>query len=668
MGALPQGITVDQPPDTLPAGVSVDAGPSTTGSGPPTDSGFLTKIGEAAENFAIGGLKSAGESLNALGGLAVNPIYKAVTGKEAPPSSVPPVEGTAQKAGAFGEQVAEWFTGEEALKGLSLLEKFPEAAKIISKLPGGQSWVAKLMASATRSGAVGASEGLLHPEGQTPEKAAVTGAAGGAAGALAGEAIAKALPEIPGLIHGRLSAEELQAKPLQARLQPAANVTNGEVIEYAASHGIKLTPGEATGSAFRTGMEGLGKRSLGGSILEDAIERNKTQFNEAITKFTDRLDPSKLGVTEESTGAALQQATETAKAATNNRVHNAYSQLPLDLQDTVVDLRPIWKEWMSRWNADLTVIKNLPDAAKAELENVYKLGASIGTEVEGRLAPRMSFADAIRIRSAIRELGSTPGVQLADRVEGLYRQLGHDMSEAMDKTAEDAGFKGNWEIANSIAKRYHDNFGDRQSPLYRILAQRDPAAAARTVINRMSANDIQILKNFGVDLKPLQRFVVDDIAKAGYRVNSSGLGGYSDAFLNELLGPAKDELYRAAAVGRRLGFEVNPSGTSNVLANEWTLGQLVGGATALATGHPLAAAGALAPSAITIGASLPRKTTAFLPRVISPAEVAARNVARAAGGTAGRVAFRASDGSIHSVPSGQFDHAKQIDPGLTVIQ
>src|SRR5574337_36962 len=182
MGTLPQGITVDQPPDALPGGVSVDAAPSTP-QGPPPESGFLEKIAEGAGNVALGGLKSAGETLNAIGGLAVNPIYKAVTGKEAPPSSIPPPEGTAQKVGAFGEQVAEWFTGEEALKGLALLEKFPEAAKIIAKLPGGQSWVAKLMASATRSAAVGAGEGLLHPEGQTPGKAAVTGAVAGGAGA-----------------------------------------------------------------------------------------------------------------------------------------------------------------------------------------------------------------------------------------------------------------------------------------------------------------------------------------------------------------------------------------------------------------------------------------------------------------------------------------------------
>ena len=67
-------------------------------------------------------------------------------------------------------------------------------------------------------------------------------------------------------------------------------------------------------------------------------------------------------------------------------------------------------------------------------------------------------------------------------------------------------------------------------------------------------------------LQALQRQVITDIANRGFKVTPDGLGGYSDSFLQKLFGAQQTkELYLNGEIARRMGFQVNPSGTSNVL-------------------------------------------------------------------------------------------------------
>ena len=77
---------------------------------------------------------------------------------------------------------------------------------------------------------------------------------------------------------------------------------------------------------------------------------------------------------------------------------------------------------------------------------------------------------------------------------------------------------------------------------------------------------IRALKAKGFDLGPLQAELLNRIRDAGFRVDRGKLAGYSDAFLREVLPEdTVDDLYRLGATARALKFEVNPSGTSNVL-------------------------------------------------------------------------------------------------------
>jgi len=69
--------------------------------------------------------------------------------------------------------------------------------------------------------------------------------------------------------------------------------------------------------------------------------------------------------------------------------------------------------------------------------------------------------------------------------------------------AKDSGYTDQWRTANKGWKDFNQTFGDRQSPLYRTLNQKDPARVTRDILNRGSAADIGVLKKAGVDLAPL---------------------------------------------------------------------------------------------------------------------------------------------------------------------
>ena len=114
------------------------------------------------------------------------------------------------------------------------------------------------------------------------------------------------------------------------------------------------------------------------------------------------------------------------------------------------------------------------------------------------------------------------------------------------------------------------------------------------------------------------------------------------------------------------------------------LGYITGGteaATALMTGHPLAAAAGIVPIAIAAGAKMRNAPESLIRQGLKTAtEEAAPSAAKAAvkravpavggnlGAQAGRLFFTASDGSQHSIPDNEnaLAHAKSIDPGLTV--
>jgi hypothetical protein len=209
-----------------------------------------------------------------------------------------------------------------------------------------------------------------------------------------------------------------------------------------------------------------------------------------------------------------------------------------------------------------------------------------------------TFEQGIKLRSFFRELGDTDG--LPNSQQAAFKQMSAAADSAMESTANKIGATQNWRDANAGWKDYTSRYGDPQSPFYRILRQQDPAKITRSILNNGSAHDIELLKNQGMDaaVEPIKRQVIQDIAQNKFTVGRDGLGGYSDSFLNTLFGPAgKKELYLKADIARRIGWDANPSRTSDVMLGAEQLGN----------------ASKMAQFAGAAKVSMPRNPTSYLP-------------------------------------------------------
>ncbi len=154
-------------------------------------------------------------------------------------------------------------------------------------------------------------------------------------------------------------------------------------------------------------------------------------------------------------------------------------------------------------------------------------------------------------------------------------------------------------------KELHQGFQDLASHPLNKLATGEPQAVTARVLakGRFGGNsrNIRQLSQGGFDLSPLRHQVVSDIAGQNFKLTNggNGLGGYQLPFLKELFEPQDlTELMHLGRVARATKFELNPSGTSNVME---ALGQmasvakakspsLLGAGAGFALGGPVGAA------------------------------------------------------------------------------
>lgn len=420
-------------------------------------------------------------------------------------------------------------------------------------------------------------KGAIHgnPEEVGEALGGLAEAAGGGAGA--GEGVKSWKGSEPSLIgrgvdavkravgKGRLTPAEASEAPATAEFQPAFRNTPAEVLHHAAKEGIELTTGQGTGAPVAKMMQALGERSLVGSKqLAEGIDKNAGKFIQSVKGFADRVDPKASGLSEAGAGEAIKQSAETAKSVSHDNASAGFKNLAF-ADKAPVDPKPISDKWVS-------MREELPMGAEEQI--LAQVPRNMRATVDEMLSPTgmktpLPFKQAIALRSLFRELGESE--TLPTRVQGAFRQMSKSTDSAMESTAKAGGFEINWRDANAGWKAHVEKFGDKQSPLVRILKQADPTKITRDILNRGSAHDIEILQNEKMDaaLEPIKRQVVQEIARSKFSVGKDGLGGYSHEFLNTLFGKAGvDELYLKANIGRRFNWQMNPSGTSNVMVGE----------------------------------------------------------------------------------------------------
>jgi hypothetical protein len=212
---------------------------TTTTTPPAADEDSLgTQAGEAAEGFK--------KALNQTGLTAMKVIHavpgvgaaldktgwqKAQTATQTVADQ--PMETTAGKTGYAVENIIEFMSGEEALKGLSLGEKLAKMAPMIKQLEK-YPLVANMLNSAIRQGTVGTAQAAAHGEGagDSAVTGLATGVMGGAAELIPGaqqgvkNLLAKVRPgtvDIAGVTIPRLASQVKDASPLAAKLATTAN-------------------------------------------------------------------------------------------------------------------------------------------------------------------------------------------------------------------------------------------------------------------------------------------------------------------------------------------------------------------------------------------------------------------------------------------------------------
>ena len=144
------------------------------------------------------------------------------------------------------------------------------------------------------------------------------------------------------------------------------------------------------------------------------------------------------------------------------------------------------------------------------------------------------------------------------------------MEEAL-RASDNPEALAQWLNANEQYKYLQETYNKQSSPLYSSIR---PNMAEVNLpghfleVSNFGGNPAKIaaLKARGIDLAPLQHAVMDQIANRNFVVKGDRLAGFSDRFLRELLpDETVDDLYRTGALARSIGYQMNPSGTSDVL-------------------------------------------------------------------------------------------------------
>jgi hypothetical protein len=178
-----------------------------------------------------------------------NAEYPAATALETPTN-------TAQKIGVGAEGIAEFFLGDEALKGLSIAERLGMASKV-AKLAETNPVIARIISgglNAARTGTTSAAQSALHaPEGERGS-AALSGAEYGAAGSAVADAAAAGISKIIPMTKQGLfkQAEQELAEQLSTRRNAAGAIEEAAAKASDAARGVaSASPNTSEASTFK---------------------------------------------------------------------------------------------------------------------------------------------------------------------------------------------------------------------------------------------------------------------------------------------------------------------------------------------------------------------------------------------------------------------------------
>lgn len=448
---VPQTITFDEPVSQPSAPVQKPAvQASASVSNPPHTITFdepvtpasenqpesmLSKAGTMAEDVGAGIVKGAGQTVNTVSSV-LNKIP--VVGKYLAPTEginaateIETPTNTAQKIGVGAEGIAEFFLGDEALKGLSIAERLGMASKV-AKLAETNPVIARIITgglNAARTGTTSAAQSALHaPEGERGS-AALTGAEYGAAGSAIADAASAGLSKmIPMTKQGLFKeAEEVLGNQLAVRRAAAGTVEEAAENASNAARGITSydAPNASVASDFKQASSEIKahfnpvydalREQSGGVLNHDTGRFGPNGFDDAVNQIKNAkkiiYSPSPA-----STDALKQAETELAEG--NRKLQDMFGN------------NDDYKEAQAGWSKASTLedLHSVIDKSFTEPAGVRDLGKF------GEINPKKFV---IRANKAIDEIG--PEKLRTAMGPDAYKSLLNIRSE-MDKMLSDTAY------------------------------------------------------------------------------------------------------------------------------------------------------------------------------------------------------------------------------------
>lgn len=411
--------------------------------------------------------------------------------------------------------------------------------------------------------------------------------------------------------------------------QPAAGAaTNLEVAQYAKSKGIDLLPGQATQAKGLQSLQAIGERSIvAPGKLPEVLEQQKAAFGNAVDDFKTRVGTEAIPDTE-AAGTSLQSQAHHGLDQLKQAAQADYQAFQAKAGDIPVDLGEVKAKYAQKLADQAEALKNVPAKYANPVRNVLnklsgieaggpvdaraladfqKAVGEYGLNAEQQVALRekmglptettstgVKMSTAQQLRSAYLDIARDYSGNVPKAVQRLAGEAAKDIDAAMAKAADSVGATDQWRQANAKWKQLQQTYNNPEHPLYKIIQEPDSVKVPSKLLGKGSyggsPNNIRQLQQAGIDVSPLKREVAQQIADKNFSLTNGGrgLGGYSTEFLRTLFTPDEfNELTTLGRIGRSIKFEVNPSGTSNVIEGRHQLMGILHG-TLGATVGPIA--------------------------------------------------------------------------------
>lgn len=357
--------------------------------------------------------------------------------------------------------------------------------------------------------------------------------------------------------------------PAGSRFSPAKAVSNQDVINWADGNGIDLSPAQATRDRAARYIQGTGEATLtpGGQQLQDAMQENNGKLEQQFENNMRSHDPHNLGASPESAGTALKTSAKVALENAKAQSEIAYKQAGLDSANIVV---PNLRNRLASFVDGIRNVTNPQDAATHPEYQGPAVEAALN-DIENkikdsRLGPNATVQSVRNLRTELWEKANDYSGTIPDAAKRIYAMASQIPDDAMIEVSKGTNFEKSFRDASAQWKSLKSKFDAPGEPLTNILQTTDARQAYNSIVGGKSADVIAKLKAENIDLAPIQSQVLRDIAGKGFRLSGNTLAGYPDGFLQELFGPqGARELYVQSEVGRRMGWNINPSESGKLL-------------------------------------------------------------------------------------------------------